>query len=76
MNLKKADEQGTSIDVANGREPTGINSLGLDLLTEEFDAMERRMQTPEVREAVVAAFWATSEELSRAAVAAVNREGR
>jgi antitoxin Phd len=53
---------------------TGLNSPDLSLLTEEFDELVRRMQTPEVREAVSAAFWASPEELSRAAVAAAKRE--
>ncbi|HET7463063.1 MAG TPA: type II toxin-antitoxin system prevent-host-death family antitoxin, partial [Longimicrobium sp.] len=48
---------------------TGLNSPDLNLLTQEFDELVRRMQTVEVQEAVNAAFWASPEELSRAAVA-------
>jgi antitoxin Phd len=42
----------------------------LNLLTEEFDAMVERMQTPEAGAGLLAAFRASPEELSRAAVAA------
>lgn len=68
--------QAVVMSVGRYRELTGIESPDLDLLTREFDEMVRRMQTREVREAVDAAFWATPEELSRAAVAAGKREGK
>src|SRR4051794_3396970 len=42
----------------------------LNLLSEEFDAMVARMQTPEAHAGLLAAFRASPEELSQAAVAA------
>lgn len=46
----------------------------LDALTAEFDAMLERMQAPAARAGVRAAFGASPDELSRAAVAAARRE--
>jgi antitoxin Phd len=73
---KRNAPQAVVMSVERYRELTGVDSPDLELLTHEFDEMVRRMQTPEVREAVDAAFWATPEEVSRAAVAAAKREGR
>ena len=47
----------------------------LDTLTAEFDAMLARMQTPEARAAMKAAYHAAPERLGRAAVAAARRRG-
>jgi prevent-host-death family protein len=46
---------------------------GLDTLTAEFDDLLRRMQSPEARAGVRAAFAASPDELSRAAVAAARK---
>jgi len=45
----------------------------LDTLTDEFDAMLRKMQRPGAREAMQAAFDATPAELGRAAVKGARR---
>jgi antitoxin Phd len=53
---------------------TRNESPSLDLLTTEFDEMLARMQTPEVRAGMQAAFDASPDELGRAAVAAATRD--
>jgi antitoxin Phd len=45
----------------------------LDPLTAEFDALLDRMQTPESRRGMKAAFDATAEELSRATLQLLRR---
>ncbi|MFV8263565.1 type II toxin-antitoxin system Phd/YefM family antitoxin [Mycolicibacterium peregrinum] len=49
---------------------TRANAPALDELTEEFDTLLERMQTPESKAAVAAAFDATPEELAAAAQSA------
>ena len=49
---------------------TRSSSPVLDELTEEFDGLLERMQTPKARAAMESAFDATPEELGRAAVKA------
>lgn len=48
----------------------------LDELTDEFDALLERMQTPKAKAAMAAAFDATPEELGRAAVKAARPKRR
>jgi len=55
---------------------TGSTSPDLDTLTAEFDQLLERMQTPEAQAGLQAAFRASPEELSRAAVAAARRDRR
>jgi antitoxin Phd len=50
-------------------------SSDLDELTAEFDDLLRRMQRPEARAGLRAAFRASPDELSRAAVAAARKSG-
>jgi PHD/YefM family antitoxin component YafN of YafNO toxin-antitoxin module len=60
-----------SIDEFNGLpRPREIN---LDTLTQYFDALLDRMQLPEARAAMQAAFDASPAELGRAAVAGARR---
>jgi antitoxin Phd len=47
----------------------------LDTLREEFDGLLARMQTPQARRGMQAAFEASGEELGKAAVEAVRRRG-
>lgn len=49
---------------------TRANAPALDELTEEFDTLLERMQTPESKAAVAAAFDATPEQLAAAAQSA------
>lgn len=49
---------------------TRASSPGLDELTEEFDGLLARMQTPRAKSGMAAAFDASPEELGRAAVKA------
>ena len=49
---------------------TRASSPALDELTEEFDTLLRRMQSPKARAGVAAAFDATPEDMGRAAVEA------
>jgi prevent-host-death family protein len=46
---------------------------GLDELTAEYDAMYQRMQTPAVREGMEKGFYATPEQMGKAAVAAAKK---
>jgi len=48
----------------------------LDTLTAEFDELFEQMQTPEANAAMDRAFYASPEELGRAAAAAAQRRGR
>lgn len=52
----------------------GSSAGDLDALTEEFDALLLRMQTPEAAPAMEAAFGASAEDLGRGAVVAAARE--
>jgi antitoxin Phd len=52
---------------------SSTRSQSLDALSTEFEALLERMQTPEARQGVEAAFNATPEELGRAAVEAARR---
>jgi antitoxin Phd len=54
-------------------ELSGADKAVLDTLTEEFDALFDRMQTPEANAAMDRAFYASPEELGRAAAAAAQR---
>ena len=47
----------------------------LDTLSEQFDALLARMQTPKARLGMKAAFGASPEQLGKAAVAAARRRG-
>ncbi len=47
----------------------------LDTLSEQFDAMFERMQTPKARAGMKAAFDASPKQLGRAAVAAARKRG-
>ena len=47
----------------------------LDTLKDEFDAFYARMQTPEARRAMKAAFDATPQQLGKAALAAAGKRG-
>ncbi|HXI24679.1 MAG TPA: type II toxin-antitoxin system prevent-host-death family antitoxin [Pyrinomonadaceae bacterium] len=49
--------------------------LKLDTLTNEFDALLERMQTPAARKAMTRAFNASPKQLGRAAVAAARKRG-
>jgi antitoxin Phd len=51
----------------------GADAAVLDTLTAEFDALFDRMQTPEADAAMDRAFYASPEELGRAAAAAARR---
>ena len=51
------------------------NQIQLNALSSEFDAMLARMQEPESRAAMKAAFDSSPEQLGRAAVAAARRRG-
>ena len=53
---------------------TRASSPVLDELTDEFDALLARMQTPRARSGMAAAFDASPEELGRAAVTAARPE--
>jgi prevent-host-death family protein len=55
---------------------TRSSSPVLDELTEEFDELLQRMQTPKARAAVETAFDATPQELGRAAVKAAGGKPR
>jgi antitoxin Phd len=55
---------------------TRASSPVLDELTEEFDALLARMQTPSAKSGMAAAFDATPEQLSRAAVKAARPKRR
>lgn len=55
---------------------TRASSPVLDELTEEFDALLARMQTPGAKSGMAAAFDATPEQLSRAAVKAARPKRR
>jgi hypothetical protein len=55
---------------------SGADAAVLDTLTEEFDALFDRMQTPEADAAMDRAFNASPEELGRAAAAAARRRAR
>lgn len=50
-----------------------VEEAVLDTLTNDFDALLERMQTPEAQAGVRRAFTASVEELGRAAVAAAER---
>ena len=52
------------------------DAVMLDTLTAEFDALLDGMQTPEARAAADRAFYASAEELSRAAVEAAQQPPR
>jgi hypothetical protein len=54
----------------------GPDTAVLDTLTEEFDALFDRMQTPEADAAMDRAFNASPAELGRAAAAAARRRAR
>jgi len=51
-------------------------SSGLDELTADFDDLLRRMRSPEARAGLRDGFRASPDELSRAAVAAAQRQAR
>ena len=51
------------------------NQPALDLLTDKFDALLERMQTPKVRAAMKKLFRASPKRLGRAAVADARRRG-
>jgi antitoxin Phd len=53
---------------------TQASASGLDSLTAEFNELLERMQTPEARAGMQDAFRASPDELSRAAVAAAQRD--
>jgi prevent-host-death family protein len=55
---------------------TRASSPVLDELTEEFDALLARMQTPSAKSGMAAAFDATPEQLGRAAVKAARTKRR
>ena len=55
---------------------TRASSPVLDELTEEFDALLARMQTPSAKSGMAAAFDATPEQLGRAAVKAARPKRR
>jgi len=55
---------------------TRASSPVLDELTEEFDALLARMQTPRAKSGMAAAFDATPEQLGRAAVKAARPKRR
>jgi prevent-host-death family protein len=52
----------------------GAEAVMLDTLTNEFDALLARMQTPEVRAGTERGFRTTPEQMGRAAVAAARRD--
>ncbi len=54
----------------------GAEAAALDTLTEEFDALITRMQSPAARAAMEAAFNASPRELGKAAVAAAKSRAR
>ena len=49
--------------------------LKLDTLTEQFDTLLKRMQSPKVRRGMAAAFDANSKQLGKAAVVAARKRG-
>jgi hypothetical protein len=53
----------------------GAAERKLDALSGEFDALLSRMQTPEARTGMKAAFEASPKQLGRAAVAAARKRG-
>lgn len=55
------------------RQPSDSGRIRLDSLSGEFDALLARMQTPEVRSRIRAAFGASPGQLGQAAVAAARR---
>jgi len=62
------------LPVAEYRRLAGAASRKLDLLTDEYDALLARMQTPEAGAAMAAAFHAAPAEMGKAAVAAARRK--
>jgi prevent-host-death family protein len=64
------------MSVERYRELTREAEPDLDELTAEFDALLERMQSPQVRTGLRAAFRATPDELARAAVSAAREGGR
>jgi antitoxin Phd len=54
---------------------SGAETALLDTLTAEFDELFEQMQTPEASAAMDRAFYASPEELGRAAAAAAQRRG-
>lgn len=62
--LSEVDETGSAVAVR------------LSVLSAEFDAMLDRMQSPEVRAGIDAAFRASPQELRKAAEAAASKSGR
>lgn len=53
----------------------GSRDESLDTLTQEFDALFAKMQSPKARKGMKDAFDATPSELGRAAVAAARKRG-
>jgi hypothetical protein len=63
------------ISMAEFESLTGGARHGLDALSDEFDTLVERLQTPASRKALKAAFSAAPAELGRRAVGAVRRRG-
>jgi prevent-host-death family protein len=61
------------LSVGRFQELAGAESTMLNALTEDFDALLARMQTPEVRAGTARGFQATPEQMGRAAQGAVRR---
>ncbi len=55
--------------------PVRADKLGLNTLSDEFDALLEQMQQPGVRAAMQAAFDSSPEELGRAAVEEARKRG-
>ena len=60
--------------VAEYRRLSGAASRKLNLLTDEYDALLARMQTPKAGAAMTAGFHATPTEMGKAAVIAARRK--
>jgi antitoxin Phd len=70
---KHADPKAVLISMDEFNALSRASRARLDTLTAEFDALLDRMQTPESRSAMKAAFNATPEELGRSALQALRR---
>ncbi len=64
------------LSVERYRELAGAESTILNTLTDEFDAMLARMQTPKVRSGTERGFRATPEQMGGAAQASARRSNR
>ena len=72
---KNSEAKAVLISVEKFKELSRSSESRLNRLSEEFDAMVARMQTPKAAAAVDALFRATPRELGRASVAGVRKHG-